>query len=49
MKIVLTQEQVEDIVLQHLKDVYDDDLRFIKTNTYSKDFVVASTEKIKED
>ena len=49
MKIVFTQEQVEEIVLQHVKECYSDDMKYVKTQTYSEDFIVVSDERIKKD
>ena len=49
MKIVFTQEQVAEIILQHVKDVYDDDIKYVKVNTYSEDFIVTSDERLKKD
>lgn len=49
MKIVFTQEQVEEIVLNYVKQTYDEDVKYVKVNTYSEDFVVTSDERFKKD
>jgi hypothetical protein len=49
MKIVFTKEQVQEIVLQHVKDVYDDDMKYVQMKEYSGDFIEISDERFKKD
>lgn len=49
MKIVYTKEQVEEIILQHVKDLYNDDMKYIQLKDYSEDFIAVSDERFKKD
>lgn len=49
MKIVFTKEQVQEIILQHVKDVYDDDMKYVEMKDYSADFIAISDERFKKD
>lgn len=49
MKIVFTKEQVQEIVLQHVKDIYDDDMKYVQMKDYSEDFIAVSDERFKKD
>ena len=49
MKIVFTKEQVAEIILQHVKDVYDDDMKYVQMKDYSDDFISVSDEQFKKD
>ena len=49
MKIVFTKEQVQEIILQHVKDIYDDDMKYVQMKDYSEDFISVSDERFKKD
>ena len=49
MKIVFTKEQVQEIILQHVKDIYDDDIKYVQMKDYSEDFIAVSDERFKKD
>lgn len=49
MKISFTQEQVAEIILQHVQEVYNEDIKYVKINTYSEDFIAVSDERFKKD
>ena len=49
MKIVFTKEQVQEIILQHVKDTYDDDMKYVQMKDYSEDFIAVSDERFKKD
>jgi len=49
MKIVFTKEQVQEIILQHVKDIYDDDMKYVQMKDYSEDFIAVSDERFKKD
>ena len=49
MKIVFTKEQVQEIILQHVKDIYDDDMKYVQIKDYSEDFISVSDERFKKD
>lgn len=49
MKIIFTKEQVAEIILQHAKDVYDDDMKYVQMKDYSDDFIAVSDERFKKD
>lgn len=49
MKIVFTKEQVQEIILQHVKDIYDDDMKYVEMKDYSTDFIAISDERFKKD
>lgn len=49
MKIVFTKEQVAEIILQHVKDMYDDDMKYVQMKDYSDDFIAVSDERFKKD
>ena len=48
MKIVFTKEQVQEIILQHVKEVYDDDVKYVEMKDYSDDFIAVSDERFKK-
>ncbi len=48
MKIVFTKEQVQEIILQHVKDIYDDDMKYVEMKDYSEDFIAVSDERFKK-
>lgn len=43
MKIVLTQKEVELIVLEYVKEAYDEDIDSINVSAYSSDFATLET------
>lgn len=49
MKIVFTKEQVQEIILQHVKDIYDDDMKYVQMKDFSEDFIAVSDERFKKD
>lgn len=49
MKISFTQEQVAEIILQHVQEVYNEDIKYVKVSTYSEDFISVSDERFKKD
>ena len=49
MKIVFTKEQVQEIILQHVKDIYYDDMKYVQMKDYSEDFIAVSDERFKKD
>lgn len=49
MKISFTKEQVAEIILQHVKDIYNDDIKYVKISEYSEDFISVSDERFKKD
>ena len=49
MKVIYTKEEVQEIILQHVKGIYDDDMKYVQMKDYSEDFIAVSDERFKKD
>lgn len=49
MKITFTKEQVAEIILQHVQEVYDEGMKYVQVKDYSEDFIAVSDERFKKD
>ncbi len=49
MKISFTKEQVAEIILAHVQEIYDAGVKYVQVKDYSEDFISVSDERFKKD